>query len=186
MNPGDLAALVREFGPNAARRAMGLPGVFGGRMPTSIAWTEQGITRIVDADELDAYREAVEVLEDASWMASAFEQLYEKIDIHDAALEAVEVLEDMYAQRDAETERWYERWISEHEDHGKTRGALREAEAKIKNLHIENDYHRGHVGRLRQRIKTYRHALEIIAKTEKGSLAFHVLNSEIHDGGSDF
>ena len=31
-----------------------------------------------------------------------------------AAHEAVEVLEDMYEQRDAETERWFQKWIDAH------------------------------------------------------------------------
>lgn len=85
---------------------------------------------LVPEAELDALREAVEVLEDSSWCGTAFEQLYEKLAIHSAALEAVEVLEDMYEQRDAEADRWFRQWLDESIEHGDTITKLHEAEAK--------------------------------------------------------
>ena len=158
---------------------------------------------LVDPDELDALHEAVEVIEDSSWCGTAFEQLYEKLAIHSAALEAVELLEDMLAQRDAEAERWFWKWYHAHEgkadweadahffealsnDYARRLKATDEA---FRKLQVSRDYTDDRLRMVRERVKTYRKVLdEIAAFSNNGgaTLARHVLASEIRDGGADF
>lgn len=122
----------------------------------------------------------------------------------DALREAVEVLEDMFEQRDAETERWFQRWLDEYEAHHDTKAALRDADAMVddyaarlkatneafRKLSVSRDYADDRLKMVRERIKTYRAALSSIVKAgPRGHgyyLANHVLNSQINDGGSDF
>ena len=207
----------------------------------------------IHPDEYEALREAVEVLESANelekerrsrWQVFANSlPVYREADAQhiDAAAEAVEVLEEVYAQRDEETEHWFQKWMGEYSDHHKTKAALRDAETKIAELHLVIDARTDSVNLANQmraewteiavkrqtkiiqleeerddyaarlkatnedyrklsidaeRIKTYKAALEEIArgydvrnhKPGDGArrFAWHVLNSQINDGGSDF
>ena len=101
--------------------------------------------------EADALREAVEVLEgidrtallrhEIAWLKDYNDVLRDVAteygDGYFAALEAVEVLEDMYAQRDAETEKWFQKWMDGVSDLWRSQAALRDAEARVKELHEE-------------------------------------------------
>lgn len=92
---------------------------------------------LITSDELDALREAVEVLEGIDktalidsprreikkangdrewWQSKAFDQLYAGIDIHNAALQAVEVLEGMCERAEAKADHYKSLWEDAERD----------------------------------------------------------------------
>lgn len=217
--------------------------------------------RMIEAEEFEVHaREAVEVLEDLlahereageGWKLAAADYYGKTLELKAKNRELTSAIQ---TPRQNISEVFYLQ--QEQDAHGRTKAALRDAEAKIKELHeanaaldadrdrleadykklheriyqpdwgyevrvnrqaatirqerargddyadrlkatnetyrllsIENDYHKERATKWRERIKTYRATLEDIAKNAAGygrNLAFHVLNSDIQDGGADF
>ena len=97
--------------------------------------TGRYVVEFEDAEEVKALREAVVVLEDLYENAqnhSVYHEFARKMYREEAlaACEAVEVLEDMYEQRDAEVEKWFNKWLDTYNAGWLKLRALRDAEAK--------------------------------------------------------
>ena len=169
----------------------------------------------VDVDELDALREAVEVLENAYEPTAHVDYWYQETlkmdDAYAAAREAVEVLENIPHAADAEL-RYYRNELNLTRDY--LVDTIEEANAAAEAVEVLEDMHDADlavnaklqrrndnqyaiiterdkaIDRLRARIKTYRAALGEMVKAGPMGVCYyfanHILNSRIEDGGSDF